>query len=198
LKPEVLTGGEMGLTLSRAEVDLQAVGFYQTLSDGIVRASVSTPEGKKYKRINQDKIRSKGVELLASGRVGSLGLSGDLTLQRTRGFTQEGDEVRLEYEPEVAGKISASLPLPFQLQGGASGRYMARQYCENPEMGGLEPFESSRHLDLSLRRVFGFGAGVLGRAEAVLNLDNAMDSVVLDQCGLPQPGRTLRIQLRIW
>ncbi|MCJ7629445.1 MAG: TonB-dependent receptor, partial [Longimicrobiales bacterium] len=40
LKPEVLTGGEMGLTLSRAEVDLQAVGFYQTLSDGIVRASV--------------------------------------------------------------------------------------------------------------------------------------------------------------
>jgi hypothetical protein len=31
-----------------------------------------------------------------------------------------------------------------------------------------------------------------------LNLDNATDSLVLDQCGLPQPGRTLRIQLRLW
>ena len=31
-----------------------------------------------------------------------------------------------------------------------------------------------------------------------LALDNATDSVVLDQCGLPQPGRTLRLQIRVW
>ncbi len=75
---------------------------------------------------------------------------------------------------------------------------MGRQFCENPELGGLEPFDSSRHLDLGMRRAFGAGQGVLGRAEASLNLANATDSVVMDQCGLPQPGRTLRLQLRIW
>jgi len=198
LKPEVLTGAEIGFTFTESGVELQAVGFYQTLADGIVRSSVSTPEGAKYKRINQDKVRSKGLEFLASGALGSLGWSGDLTLQRARGVTPEGDEVRLEYEPGVAGKVSAFLPLPLGLEGGASGRYMGPQYCENPELGGLESFGSSRHLDLSLRRVFGIDGGVFGRAEAVLNLDNATDSLVLDQCGLPQPGRTLRIQLRFW
>ena len=114
------------------------------------------------------------------------------------GFTAEGDEVELEYEPGVAAKLSGLLPLPLGLEGGASGRYMGKQYCENPELGGLDSFSSSHHLDLSLRRVFGFDGPRIGRAEAVLNLDNATDSLVLDQCGLPQPGRTLRIQLRFW
>ncbi len=198
LRPEVLAGGEMGFTFTGTWIQLQAVGFYQTLADGIVRTSVSMPEGKKYKRINQDKVRSKGLELLASGNLGSLGWSGDLSLQRSRGITPDGDEVKLEYEPAVAGKFSTFLGLPFGLEGAATGRFMGEQYCENPELGGLESFGSSQHLDLSLRRVFGLKGRLLGRAEAVLNLDNATDAMVLDQCGLPQPGRTLRIQLRIW
>jgi iron complex outermembrane receptor protein len=75
---------------------------------------------------------------------------------------------------------------------------MGRQYCENPEAGGLEPFDSSHHLDLRVGRTFGFQGGPVSRGEAVVSLDNATDAVVLDQCGLPQPGRTFRIQLRIW
>jgi iron complex outermembrane receptor protein len=198
LKPEVLTGGEAGFTLMNEAVELQAVAFYQVLADGIVRSSVSTPEGKKYKRINQDEIRSRGIELLASGKAGPVGWSGDLTLQRTRGFTPDGDEVKLEYEPEVAGKLSTYFPLPLSLDGGISGRFMGRQYCENPEAGGLESFESSRHLDARIGRRFGLRAGPLSRAEATVHVDNATDAVVLDQCGLPQPGRTFRIQVRIW
>ena len=75
---------------------------------------------------------------------------------------------------------------------------MARQFCENPEAGGLEPFSSSRHLDLSLSRLFGSLGGFLSRTEAVMNIDNVTDGLVFDQCGLPQPGRTIRFQLRIW
>jgi iron complex outermembrane receptor protein len=198
LKPEILTAGEMGFTLTGGATELQAVGFHQSLSDGIVRSSVETPEGKKFKRINQDKVRSTGLEILASHRFPGGSLSGDLTLQRVRGIDAQGDEVKLEYEPEVAGKVSAILGLPLELEWGASARYMGRQYCENPEVGGLESFDSSKHLDLSLRRVFRLGEGFLGRAEAALNLDNATDGVVLDQCGLPQPGRTLRLQFRLW
>jgi iron complex outermembrane receptor protein len=198
LKPEVLTGAELGFTVTGGPVELQAVGFYQSLSDGIVRSSVITDEGTKYRRINQDQVRSRGLELLASGNLGPLGWSGDLTLQRARGITPEGGEVRLEYEPAVAGKLSAFLPLPLDLEGSASARFMGRQYCENPELGGLDSFDGSRHVDFGLRRVLNVGYGFVGRAEARLSLDNATDAVVLDQCGLPQPGRTLRLQVRIW
>jgi iron complex outermembrane receptor protein len=198
LKPEVLTGGELGFTLHTSAVELQTVGFYQTLADGIVRTSVQTQEGSKYQRINRDKIRSRGVEVLASGSWGRLGWSGDVTFQNTRGITPTGEEIKLEYEPAVAGKVSAFLPLPLELEGTLSARYMGEQYCENPQMGGLQPFGDSRHLDLGLRRAFRMAAGLFQRAEAMLNLDNAADAVVLDQCGLPQPGRTLRMQVRIW
>ena len=198
LRPEVLMAGEMGLTFQGDRVGLQGVVFHQRLKDGIVRSSVSTPEGKKYKRINQDQVRSTGLELLGSGSLGPAALSGDLTLQRVRGITPEGSEVKLEYEPVVAGKLSAMVPLPLQLDAGATARFMGEQYCENPEMGGLQPFDGSRHLDLSLGRVFQLRPGALGRVEAAVNLDNVTDAVVWDQCGLPQPGRTLRLQLRLW
>ncbi len=198
LVPEVLTGGELGFTLMDKEVELQAVGFYQVLSDGIVRSSVSTEEGTKFKRVNQHKVRSRGLEILASGRTGSLGWSGDLTIQRARGITPGGGEIRLEYEPAVAGKASVQVRLPFGFEGAASGRFMGRQFCENPEVGGLEPFSSSKHLDLSLGRVFGSLGGLLSQTKALLNIDNVTDGLVFDQCGLPQPGRTIRFQLRIW
>ncbi len=198
LKPESLVGGELGFTLNGLGLELQAVGFYQRLSDQIVRTSVQTAEGRKFKRVNQDEVRSVGLELLASGKLGLLGLSGDLTVQRTRGYSENGDEIRLEYEPEVAGKLGGTLPLILDLEGSASARFVGSQYCENPELGGLQAFDGSRHLDLGLSRVFGFGPETGRQAAVTLRLNNATDSVVLDQCGLPQPGRTFQIQLRVW
>jgi iron complex outermembrane receptor protein len=199
LRPEVLTGGEVGVTLDGSRAEIQVVGFHQRLADGIVRSSVTTPEGKKYKRINRDEIRSTGLEILASGRLGLLGWNGDLTLQKVRGYTDDGEEVELEYEPTLAGKVGVMAALPGDFVAGATARYMGEQYCENPEVGGLQSFDGSRHLDLSLSRVFGLKEdGSLSRAQARVSLENATDAVVLDQCGLPQPGRTLGLQLRIW
>lgn len=198
LRPESLVGGEMGFTLNGLGTELQVVGFYQRLSDQIVRSSVETPDGRKFKRVNQDRVRSAGVEVLASGEVGRLGLSGDLTIQHTRGFTEEDEEVRLEYEPSIAGRLTASAPLFFSLQGTASTRFVGSQYCENPEMGGLQSFDGSRHLDLGVSRVFGLGRDQRRSGSLSLRLANATDAVVLDQCGLPQPGRTFQIQIRLW
>ncbi|MGM0669166.1 MAG: hypothetical protein ACQET1_05565, partial [Gemmatimonadota bacterium] len=65
-------------------------------------------------------------------------------------------------------------------------------------LGGLEPFDGSGHLDLGLHRVFDLIMGPFRRVDGEVRLDNATDAVVMDQCGLPQPGRTLRIQLRVW
>jgi iron complex outermembrane recepter protein len=197
LRPEVLTGGELGVTVKNRLADLQVVGFHQRLTDGIVRTSVVTGEGARFRRINQGEVRSTGLEILALGWIGPAALTGDLTLQRVRGISPDGTRGELEYEPEVAGRLALRLPVAWAVEGSANLRYVGRQFCENPEVGGLQSLRGSRTLDLGLRRAFGRAAGFLSRTEALISLDNVTDGLVLDQCGLPQPGRTLRVHLRL-
>lgn len=198
LRPEVLIGGEAGVTLNAFAVELQVVAFHQRLTDGILRRSVITEEGRKFQRVNEDEIRSTGLEFLGAASVGPVDLSGDLTWQRVRGITQDGGEERLEYEPALAGKVTGVIPLGAGVGGFATARFVSRQFCENPEAGGLEPFEGSRHLDLGLRKAFNLATEMFSALEAALKLENATDGLVMDQCGLPLPGRTFTLQLRLW
>jgi iron complex outermembrane receptor protein len=41
-------------------------------------------------------------------------------------------------------------------------------------------------------------SGLLGRLKAVFGVDNVTDAAVYDQCGLPQPGRTLRLGFQLF
>jgi iron complex outermembrane receptor protein len=199
LRPEKLTGGELGVTMADERAELQVVGFHQRLSDGIVRATVQTSEGPKFKRVNQDEVRSTGLEVLAAGTVGALALNGDLTLQRVRGRDEDGREVRLEYEPALAGKVGLESPLPLAMLGSADVRWVGRQQCQNPEAGGLESFDSDPRLDVGVRRRFDLRrGGPLGRLEARVSVDNVGDAAVFGQCGLPEPGRVLSVQVRLW
>ncbi len=198
LQPEVMTAAEIGVTYRAGSAEVQLVGFHQRLDDGIIRVSVDTDEGGKLQRVNQDRIRSSGLELLIRGGLRTVSLAGDLTLQRVRGVAGEGEETLLEYRPAWAGKISGEARLPGALAGTATLSYRGEQHCENPELGGLQPFDASASGDVSVRRVFRMGGGALSRLEALLAVDNVSDSVVFDQCGLPQPGRTVRVQIRVW
>jgi iron complex outermembrane receptor protein len=199
LRPEILLGGEVGFTWSPRGTEVQVVGFHQRLTDGIVRSSVEVDGIRKFKRINQDEVRSTGLEILASTALGPLTFSGDLTLQEVAGFQEDGAEVELEYEPTAVGRLGMSAELPAELVASGELRYMASQLCENPEVGGLESFDTDPAVDLSVRRTFQVGgSGVLSRLETFLGIDNAGDAAVFDQCGLPRPGRTFRLQLRLW
>ena len=40
-------------------------------------------------------------------------------------------------------------------------------------------------------------AGLLDTAVTVLTFDNVGNAAVFDQCGLPQPGRTLRVMMTL-
>jgi iron complex outermembrane receptor protein len=149
--------------------------------------------------VNQDEIRGAGVELLAVERLGSATLTGDLTLQDVKGFEADGTEVELEYEPALAGKFGLEGPLLAALRGSAAVRYMSQQLCENPEAGGLQPLDGSASLDLTVRRLFSLGnSRALSRMDASASMRNVTDAAVFDQCGLPQPGRLVQIQFRIW
>lgn len=201
LSPETLVGAEAGFTLqSPGDIEFQVVGFHQELSDGIVRASVTGEDGvSRFRRLNQDKVRSTGIELLAIGTLGVATVSSDLTLQHVKGMDADGSEVELEYEPAITGKLGIETPLGAGFRFSGNFRLVGAQGCENPEVGGLQPLGASGSSDFSLRKIFQLrSAGQVSRVDVSASLRNASDATVYDQCGLPQPGRTLQFQFRLW
>ncbi len=200
LKPETLTGAEMGLTWDLPVFDLQIVGFHQVLSDGIVRVAVGTPEGPRRRRVNRDRIRSTGLEIVATGSVAHIDYAGDVTLQRAWQF-EEGREgrTRPEYEPNLATRLSLSFPVASAATLSAEYRYVGRQFCLNADSGDLERLDETGSLDLEARRLFRLeGRRTFANVDALVSLANVGDRVIYDQCGLPQPGRTLRFQVRLF
>jgi len=200
LKAETLLGAEGGFTIQTGDIDFQVVGFHQRLKDGIVRKSVSNPGGpSRFKRVNQDEIRSTGIELLAIGTLGVGTISSDLTLQHVRGIEADGTRIDLEYEPAVTGKVGIESPLGGGVRISGDFRFISGQRCVNPEIDGFQPVGTSASADFSIRKILQLRSrGALSRVDAYASVRNATDATSFDQCGLPQPGRTLQLQFRLW
>ena len=200
LGAETLLGSEAGLTFGANDSSIQLVGFYQHLKNGIVRSSDVGIDGiPRFKRINHERVKSLGLEFLAVHTIGLATLTGDVTIQDVTGIDQKGARVQLEYEPIIIGRVGLETPLGDVFRASGNLRVMGNQMCENPELGGLQSLSSSGMLDLRLRGFFRLHSGSsLARVEAGVGLRNATDASVYDQCGLPQPGRTFQIQIRLW
>ena len=200
LESEVLTGMELGLTWDLQGVDLQVVGFRQVLSDGIVRIGVQTPQGPKRQRVNRDGIRGTGLEVVASGGWRAVQYTGDLTLQQAWQIEEgSGVKTRPEYEPSVVGGFSVAAPAPgdFKLSGGY--RFVGTQFCLNADSASMDRLRRTHRFELQLRRLFALeGRSALANVDAMVSVTNLTDNAIFDQCGLPQPGRTFRIQLRLF
>jgi iron complex outermembrane receptor protein len=196
LDPEVLGVAELGLTAGTSGLELQVVGFYQRLSDAIVRVSLG--DGR-LQRQNRDRIRSLGVELLATYQWSRFSVTGDLTIKDVaqEDPTAPEGQVEPEYQPWIAGGLGLSAPLGFEIWGTGRLRHLGPRYCVHPDLDSQVRLSSDTWLDLEFGRSFGFG-GYSRRLDLVLALDNVTDTAVYDQCGLPQPGRLLRLQFRIF
>lgn len=200
LQPESLKAGEAGITINDGRNQLQLVGFHNRLTDGIVRVSIVTTEGTKFQRVNRDEVRSTGVEVLTAGALGLFTFGGSFTWQsvRIRDLRSSGNDARAEYAPALAGTVSLDVMVPGQVSVSGFFRYRGVQYCQNFEVAGLDEMEASATLDLEARRTFlGRTNGSGRRMEGTVGVANLTDSTVLDQCGLPQPGRTFRVQFNI-
>jgi iron complex outermembrane recepter protein len=197
LKPERLFGAEAGVTATRSGVELQGVLFHHRLADAIVRVPVGD---NMLRRENRDGIRSTGVELLGEWQRGGLSLQGDATLQQIRVLdpSVSSGERHPEHNPEVRVGADVGVPLPLRLRGLAAVRYTGRQYCVNPDLEQTVALDAQTRVDLGMDRSWTLrGAGVLQTLRAALALDNVGDRAVYDQCGMPQPGRTLRLSLEL-
>lgn len=211
LRPEALLAAEMGATVSggrlaRAGVTVQAVAFRHQLDDAVVR--ITLPD-RRFQRINRDELRSHGLELMvdwaspvqrARGRGWTV--STDLLVQRVRVYDRTllpgmAEPERAEHLPELRASADFGAPLPGGLRGLAGVRLTGRQHCQHPDQGGLVPLGGQAVTHAALTRAWPATRWGMGTLRGILAVENLADATVYDQCGLPQPGRTVRIGLEL-
>ena len=203
LKPEQLLALEAGFTLDRSigpipDATLQVTGFRHALEDAVVRITLSNPT--RFMRINRDRIESVGAEILAGMVFGadqerSVSLTADATIQKIEVVDDSSaTERHAENNPEMRGMLELGVPLPAKLRAFANARYTGTQYCLNPDSGNEDRLKAQTEADVALERRFTVsGRGLVRSLRALVSLDNVANSLVYDSCGLPQPGRTLRL-----
>lgn len=200
LRPEQLTAVEAGATTVLGAVEVQAVVFHHQLKDAVVKV---TTEGKKKRRVNRDELRSTGTELLATWHHSSgVELMGDLLLQHVRILDPTSDASdRPENMPQFRAGADLGVPLPWSIRGLAGAHYLGDQYCGNPIKGRPDLHLGAKMQgDLGLERDWSLGraaSAVLSTLRTRLSMDNFTDQAAYDQCGLPQPGRTVRLTVMV-
>ena len=208
LKPEILMGFEGGVTINRAfaslgQSTLQVIGFRHQLDDAVVRITLTNPA--RFQRINRDRIASAGLELLGGVVFGkdpesSVSFNGDATLQRITisDITATGSPRRAENNPEQRGRLELGVPLPASVKAFAVARYTGTQYCLHGDTSRLQQLSARTVADLAVQRSVPMARRGLFRAlVALVSFDNVGNVAVYDQCGLPQPGRTVRLTMSL-
>ncbi len=208
LRPETLRGIETGVTLNRfapaaLQSSLQLVGFRHELNDALIRISLA--DSARFQRVNRDRVESLGVELLGGFSIGdspdrAVSVNGDATLQRIR-IVDPGaanPRRRAENNPERRGRIEVAVPVTGQLRTFTTARYTGTQYCLNGDTGNEDQLPARTVADIAVERTFLVASrGPFRHVRALLAFDNVGNTAVYDQCGLPQPGRTLRLMMTL-
>lgn len=207
LTPETLLGFEAGITIDRAlgripDATMQVNAFHHDLTDAVVRVTIPNDPARRFQRVNRDRIRSYGVEMLgglafSNDSRRAVTLTGDATLQQILIADQIAGGIRhAENNPETRGMIELGVPMPWRARGFANARYTGTQYCINSDTGSEMRLPGRTQGNVALERRFTLATrGAIRSLRAVLALDNATNTAIYDQCGLPQPGRTLRFML---
>lgn len=203
LEPEKLITTEAGVTrrLSRGEVQL--VGFHNQLEDAVVRITLREFEGdRRQKRVNQNEVTSTGLEFVGSYALGRLVLTGDATVQQVELSEAEGVEKHEpENMPEVFGSLGAQFPVLDRTYLGTNVAYKGKQFAINGVTGEDERLDAEAVVDAYISRTWPLRTMRTGRiftrVETRLSVDNIGDVALYDSWGLPEPGRRIRLELRI-
>lgn len=212
LRPETLVGAELGATISggalgAAGFTLQTVIFAHVLDDAVVR--VTRPDGR-FQRRNAFGVRSRGVELVAdwtsaarrTGGAGGWTVSADLLLQRVRAQDAIGGAFNapprhVEHQPEFRASVDVGAPIVAGVRAVLGMRHTGRQFCQHPDRGGLVEMGGQTAGHAALTREWRGARWRVGTIRALIAVDNLSDATVYDQCGLPQPGRTVRVGVEL-
>jgi iron complex outermembrane receptor protein len=197
LVPERLLAAEVGMTLKRRGIEIQTAVFRHELSDAVVRTT--TPE-RMYRRINRDLITSTGVELFVGASISGAELHGDIMLQNVTVVDPAAGTgpIQPEHMPKFKAGLEVTAPVFLGITGLTSVRHTGDQYCVHPDLGTDIELNGKTGIDLGLRRNWHVGAGLWNAIRTTVSLDNIADAAVFDQCGMPQPGRTMRVGIEMF
>ena len=194
LGPEHLVAFETGVTTKMGSGELQIVGFRHDLSGAIRRVTL---ENRMRMRVNSDALESTGIEILASQRLGRVGVGGDFTVQSVN-LIPSGAFASVEPEnvPEASGSLWAEIPLGAGVEFRPVMRYTGTQFCQDPNSGDDVELEAGTWIEGALSKVWetGRGRGV----ETRVSVDNLGNTALYDSCGLPRAGRLLRFSIRVF
>lgn len=194
LGPEVLKVGEIGMTARPGGSELQLTLFQQRLQGSIVRA---VTEDGQFRRENRGETRSTGVELVANVGLGAWNARADLTVQEVELREAEARE-RAEYQPETVGGLVFSGPVVGEVEARIGGEYTGRQFGADPRTGEFVAVDESLFLKAGLSRRFARGTAGLPPFRLSLGVENITDAAIFDQLGLPNPGRTVTLELDLF
>ena len=168
------------------------------MNDAVVR--ITLPDNR-FMRVNRNRLTSTGIELLAGTVVGRASLGGALTVQAVDlTDTQAQVTNRPENLPETFGRAYLTTPLPLGLFVGGEARYTGSQFCIDPASGADAELAAGTVFSGDLSRQFRIGSsgGLLSRLEARIGVDNLGNKTMYGQCRLPEPGRLVRFQVRLY
>ena len=195
LGPERLVAFEAGVTTALGNGEFQLVGFRHDLTDAIRR--ITFPDGRR-QRVNSDALESTGVELFASQTFGRTSVGGDLRLQAVE-LIDPGTSRSTEPEnvPEQEGRAWAEWALAPDIRLRGEVEYTGVQFCQDLSTGADVELDGGTWLNAVVSRVWAVG-GLFDRMETSIRGSNLTDTALYDQCGLPRPGRTLSVQVRLF
>ncbi|MFC2134155.1 TonB-dependent receptor plug domain-containing protein [Bacteroidota bacterium] len=192
LKAEVAHTGELGLSYQynggKADLNL----FLTYLKDGIIRSVVQAEDGsKKYQRINEDAIRTYGVELYTYYDVSKdLSININFTYLNSNAKNADGEyRDTLEYKPNfVAGFI-----LDYSFMNGFNSvfeiNYVGNEFGLQ---GGNEFFQPlPEYILANVRLSYEFALFGNVRFQAFMRVNNIFDKLYYTQWSLPEAGRQI-------
>jgi iron complex outermembrane receptor protein len=199
LAPERVVTVEAGVTLHRGGADLQAVAFHNRVDDAVVR---TTLPDRRFFRVNRDRLRTAGVELLARCPLGPASLSGNLVVQDAELTDTSTDEKREpESLPEAYGSLDAKVRLGGAFTLGAGADYTGSQFAIDVGTGEDTRLDAAVLFGAWIGREWSlpasWGGSTFSRVDARIAAENLTDEAQYEIPGIPGPGRRFRFELRL-
>jgi iron complex outermembrane receptor protein len=183
--------GRLGRTFS-----VEVIPFGTFTSNTIDQRNVELDGETRRQRINLKGSRVLGVEVVGAARpVPAVEVSGHLTVMDVRRLRETPeDPTRLAEKPSVLGRLAASYGAGRGPTALLEAVYTGRAYSLGLD-DTFVPLNPSLVLNARvgyhLRPSSAFAVEVFGR------VDNLTDALVTPQLGLPGPGRTAQVGLRV-
>ena len=189
LNAETITEGDIGFkhVLPNGEIKLNF--FLSYLKDGIIRSVVETNEGNMFMRVNQEEIRSYGIEFESNYSITNrLNAALNISFLNSFGKNENGDyKDTLEYRPKFITGLYFNYFINKNFNATLEMNFIGDEY--GLQEGYKYYRELPSYLLVNLRFAYTFFLTETQNVELYFRVNNIFDKLYYSQWGLPEAGR---------